>query len=173
MKNFNYVILVVIAVVVILFETFHTGTTEPAPFEPAGYTTTTESVGQTDSVVTKPVDTPAQLSGTSSLLFILINQVRETPLVYKSILADLAQQRAEYLCTHIFSHDGYKMFVSQADYSYAGENLARGFNNPRDMFDAFMASPTHKSNILGTQYQAIGIGNACGITVVFFGGRSN
>lgn len=50
-------------------------------------------------------------------------------------------------------------FISGSGYKYqhAGENLARDFSNPRDIVAAWMASPTHKKNLLDTRYKDIGI----------------
>lgn len=41
-------------------------------------------------------------------------------------------------------------------YTYAGENLARGFDNPSDVVNAWMASPEHRKNMLSPNYQNIG-----------------
>lgn len=117
------------------------------------------------------VDAPT--GATSSQLFMLTNAVRAVPLTYSSVLERLAQQRANYLCTHDFSHEGYRQFLDKAGYHYEGENLAKDFSNTADMFVAFMASPTHKANIVKAQYTHIGIAWACSITVVFFGGTPN
>lgn len=44
------------------------------------------------------------------------------------------------------------------DYEYAGENLARGFSNSNDVVAAWMASKMgHRENLLGNNYQEIGI----------------
>jgi len=50
-------------------------------------------------------------------------------------------------------------FFSDANYKYsvAGENLARDFTNTPDMMSAWMASPTHRKNILDNRYQEIGV----------------
>ncbi|MDQ3008731.1 MAG: CAP domain-containing protein [bacterium] len=50
-------------------------------------------------------------------------------------------------------------FIKNAGYSYkaAGENLARDFQQSSEMVDAWMASPTHKQNILNQQYSETGI----------------
>jgi hypothetical protein len=50
-------------------------------------------------------------------------------------------------------------FIQSAGYrfSFAGENLARNFYNTPDVMAAWMASPTHKKNIMHEQYQEIGI----------------
>jgi len=42
-------------------------------------------------------------------------------------------------------------------YRYAGENLARDFSNASSAVEAWMASPTHKDNILSSKYKEIGI----------------
>lgn len=41
-------------------------------------------------------------------------------------------------------------------YTYAGENLARGFNNAEDAVNAWMASPKHRDNILFKNYSEVG-----------------
>jgi hypothetical protein len=50
-------------------------------------------------------------------------------------------------------------FVTKANYDYqhAGENLARDFSNANDIIPAWMASPTHRQNILDSRYQDIGV----------------
>ncbi len=50
-------------------------------------------------------------------------------------------------------------FVSEAGYKYqhAGENLARDFSNARDVVSAWMASPTHKKNLLDNRYKDMGL----------------
>lgn len=42
-------------------------------------------------------------------------------------------------------------------YRYAGENLARDFSNPEAAIEAWMASPTHRDNMLSSKYEEIGI----------------
>lgn len=51
------------------------------------------------------------------------------------------------------------VFINGAGYkfTYAGENLARNFYNSSDVVNAWMASPTHKDNILNSHYRNIGI----------------
>lgn len=50
-------------------------------------------------------------------------------------------------------------FIQDAGYTYqvAGENLARDFGDTSSMVDAWMASPTHRANIMNGRYQEIGI----------------
>lgn len=72
-------------------------------------------------------------------------------------------------------------FFKQAgyDYVYAGENLARGFTTPDDAINAWMASPTHKENMLSSNYNEVGFavleGNLLGeetvLIVEMFGSR--
>lgn len=50
-------------------------------------------------------------------------------------------------------------FINGAGYqfSYAGENLARNFYTSDEVVKAWMNSPTHKANIINSNYQNIGI----------------
>lgn len=48
------------------------------------------------------------------------------------------------------------------DYSYAGENLAVDFSESADVEKAWMASPSHRANILNEHYTEIGIAVAHG-----------
>ncbi len=43
------------------------------------------------------------------------------------------------------------------NYHFAGENLAINFTDSRDTVDAWMASPTHKANIINQNYAEIGV----------------
>ena len=43
------------------------------------------------------------------------------------------------------------------NYVYAGENLAKGFRTAEGVHEAWMASPTHKANIMSANYQDIGV----------------
>ncbi len=73
------------------------------------------------------------------------------------------------------------VFISQAGYQYlyAGENLARDFNDSDSVVSAWMASPSHKENILKREYQEIGfavVNNRLGgeettLVVQMFGAR--
>jgi hypothetical protein len=51
---------------------------------------------------------------------------------------------------HWFKEKGYA-------FTYAGENLAIDFNESSDVERAWMNSPTHRANIVGTQFTEIGI----------------
>lgn len=43
-------------------------------------------------------------------------------------------------------------------YSAAGENIAYGYNTPAAVMNGWMNSPGHRANILGKQYNQIGVG---------------
>lgn len=70
-------------------------------------------------------------------------------------------------------------FIQGAGYEYsvAGENLARNFHTTETLVSAWMASPTHRENILQSQYQETGIaivsgqqnGRSAHIVVQLFG----
>jgi uncharacterized protein YkwD len=47
-------------------------------------------------------------------------------------------------------------------YDYAGDNLAINFTDSKDVTDAWMRSPMHRSNILKSAYTEIGTGVATG-----------
>lgn len=82
-----------------------------------------------------------------------------------SLLSAAAQMKGEdMLSKGYWSHvspDGiqpWKFFLDQGyKYRYAGENLARDFSNPRAVVDAWMASPSHKENLLSAKYEEIGV----------------
>lgn len=72
---------------------------------------------------------------------------------------------------HWFTDNGYA-------YSYAGENLAVNFVDTEELMDAWLASPTHRENIMRPDYTEIGVGMATGtykgreaVFVVQFFGR--
>ena len=62
------------------------------------------------------------------------------------------------------------------EYKYAGENLAIGFVNSNEVFEAWLNSPSHKANVLNGNYQEVGTailsgfgGNNTTVIVQFFG----
>jgi len=50
------------------------------------------------------------------------------------------------------------VFIKNSEYKYvyAGENLARGFATPEDVIKAWMASPSHRANMLSQNYSDVG-----------------
>jgi hypothetical protein len=87
------------------------------------------------------------------------------------LLVAAAQLKANDMAQRgYFSHDtpeGQKpwYFLNLVGYSYdvAGENLAVNFVDSDDVHNAWMRSPTHKSNILKDKYTQIGIATSRGI----------
>jgi len=87
------------------------------------------------------------------------------PLEANGTLAQAAQIKgADMLNKNYWAHvapDGtqpWKFFLDAGyRYRYAGENLARDFTNPNSAVEAWMASPTHRDNLLSANYKEIGI----------------
>lgn len=94
-----------------------------------------------------------------------------TPVAPDALLTKAAQMKAEDMAEKgYFSHvapDGktpwYWLDQVNYPYSYAGENLAIDFTDSKDVEDAWMASPTHRANIVKPQYTRIGVGVAKGM----------
>ena len=86
-------------------------------------------------------------------------------LEYSSVLEAAAKEKGEHMLEYNYwSHvapDGTEPWIFFTDagyrYRYAGENLARDFSNPQSAIDAWMASPSHKENLLSAKYSEIGI----------------
>lgn len=107
-------------------------------------------------------------------LLSLTNSERKVPLEIRGDLNDMAIKRAEYLCTHTFSHDGWTNIFESSPYAWIGENLARDFGeDAMATNNALMASPEHRNNILNPNYRFMGIGHTCNISVELFGGLSD
>lgn len=104
-------------------------------------------------------------------------------------LTAAAQKKAGALIAEqIFSHDlpdgrKFSSWVRDEDYAYTivGENLALGFNTGAGIVNAWMASDTHRKNILMPAYQEIGVaiikakfeGQEANIIVEYFGATHN
>lgn len=112
-----------------------------------------------------------------SLLF-LQNALRPTPLHLNAELTLRAQIRAEQLCRN-FSHANWTDSFKGTNYTYIGENLARGeldpftwTPDPVKIVLAWYESDMHRDNILNTHFTAVGIGydSGCATTAELFGG---
>lgn len=87
------------------------------------------------------------------------------PLNYSERLADAARRKADNMLREDYwahnSPSGKSPWVwfeaAGYTYTYAGENLAKDFGNTDSMVSAWMASPTHRDNIVSPKYQEIGI----------------
>lgn len=87
------------------------------------------------------------------------------PLAFNADLSQAAELKAQNMFAENywahFSPSGKDPwgFITGAGYkfSYAGENLARNFSSADDVVKAWMASPSHRENIMNSKYQDIGI----------------
>lgn len=108
-------------------------------------------------------------------LYELTNQERSkynlNTLNYNDKLAEAAQKKAENMFAEDYwAHYGPKGetpwdFILGAgyQYEYAGENLAKNFLFSNDIVDAWMASPTHKENMVRKEYTDVGFAVVNGI----------
>lgn len=118
----------------------------------------------------------------------LVNQDRSEaglpPLLLNSTLNLAAFAKAEdMLSKRYFAHvspEGTKPWywfkMMGYHYTYAGENLALGYKDPSELVDSWMASDSHRSNILSPLYSDLGLaivedeGNT--MVVQLFGSKS-
>lgn len=124
--------------------------------------------------VVETVPTPAPVAinyppqGTMEYeLFILVNNAREAnglaPYSYRGDLASAASVRAGE-ATIVFDHlrpDGSEYYTVNSSIVY-GENLAVGFTSAQEAFNCWMNSPTHRANILDSDYTACGFAYTVG-----------
>lgn len=105
---------------------------------------------------------------TKTALVSFINQARQTsglqPLTENQKLDQAAKLKAEDMVQkQYFSHtspDGatpwHWLKVIGYNYKYAGENLAIGFFDSWEVYNAWLNSPSHKANLLNSNYKEIG-----------------
>ena len=105
---------------------------------------------------------------TKSALQIFVNQARQAnglqPLTENIKLNEAAQFKAENMVQNqYFDHTSPTgvtpwFWFSKAGYTYkyAGENLAIGFFDSKEVYDAWLNSPSHKANILNPHYTEVG-----------------
>lgn len=111
---------------------------------------------------------------TASDLLSITNKVRvahgDSTLSLNSELAKAAANKAaDMFGKNYWAHiapDGVTPWVfiknSGYDYLYAGENLGRGFSDSQDLINAWMASPSHRDNMLSDKYKDVGFAIATG-----------
>lgn len=92
------------------------------------------------------------------------------PLQLNRQLSSAAQKKG----VHMFENDYWAHFAPDGtspwdlirgegyNYTYAGENLAKGFTTSYDAVKAWMKSPTHRANILSANYNEVGFSIAEG-----------
>lgn len=145
--------------------------------EVLGNATTSEAT----EIAAAPVESTTNLNEFEAAVLYLINTIRVSnglgALQPNQMLTDIARSRCnDMIANSYFSHytpDGRNIFniFSENGVSYvnAGENLGQSSpassGTPEAFADAWMASPSHKANILRSVYSKIGIG------VVDGGGR--
>lgn len=99
----------------------------------------------------------------------LTNEKRVSAGLSELQVNDMLLQAAEAKGKHMLEHDywahvapdgtePWAFFMNYGyKYRYAGENLARDFSNPQAAVDAWMASPSHRDNLMSPKYTEIGI----------------
>ena len=100
------------------------------------------------------------------------------PLRVNPQLTLAAQDRiGDLFAKHYFNHvspDGMQPFVWAErrgyDYSAIGENLAAGYRGANAIVDGWMHSPGHRANILGRDFDEVGVAIANGSPVSGYGG---
>lgn len=105
----------------------------------------------------------------------LTNKERTTlallPVTRNAVLDAAAQLKADDMAKNsYFSHDSptgvtpwHWFEVAGYPFVHAGENLAVYFTDSDEVVAAWMKSPTHRANIVNSQYREIGIGTARGV----------
>lgn len=120
-------------------------------------------------------NTDAGQSIVARVLIDLTNQNRATSnlsaLTYSPLLEKASHLKAEDMAANgYFAHNSpagltpwYWFAKVGYDYQYAGENLAVNFTNSEDVSNGWMNSPTHRANIMSTDYKEIGISMSAGM----------
>lgn len=105
---------------------------------------------------------------TKNALVNYVNQSRQAeglqPLIRSEKLDQAAMLKAQDMIDNdYFSHQSpqgvtpwYWFLKTGYNYKFAGENLAIGFLNSNEVFDAWFNSPSHKENMLNPNYKEIG-----------------
>lgn len=125
--------------------------------------------------IATPVPTPTRPPENVDPLIEIVNQVRadqgcKYPLKTNAGLTKAAKERANYVSSGHWYHDGWTKTVSKYyRYSFAGENLARYYSNDRKIVEAWLGSKTHKDVMLNCAYRETGIGRNGSYTVQLFG----
>ena len=114
--------------------------------------------------------TPDILADQQRQIIALTNQVRAQhglpKLAEKSPLDRSSDAKAGDMAAHeYFAHAGphnrtLAYFLDQAGYHYlsAGENLAMGFADAREVVNAWIKSPTHYANLIDPEFADLGVG---------------
>lgn len=116
-----------------------------------------------------PAESSSEGSLSSSSLIALVNEDRLrdglNPLQENALLKQAAQAKAEHILENsYFAHTspaGVEPWDFIKDtglkYAFAGENLAINYTNSFELHHDFLASPTHRANLLSPWFSEIGI----------------
>ena len=121
----------------------------------------------------RPLGPPAAALGPEDRVVELVNAERArfglAPLARQAQLSAAAGEYATAMASFdFFSHSGFDGSSVQARgeahgylaWTFLGENLAAGQESPERVVRAWMASPTHRANVLSTQACEVGVGRA-------------
>lgn len=82
------------------------------------------------------------------------------PLRILDCIDAFAEDWANYMAaTTTFAHQDASKFYRCRSGRLAGENIVMGYEKPKDVVDAWMASAPHRANLLSTRFTHIGIGS--------------
>lgn len=84
----------------------------------------------------------------------------QKPLVKNDKLMAYAQEHAERMAKSNRMRHSSMRNVMKLGFSMAGENIAWGQTSEEAVMSGWMWSPGHRSNIMGTSYDSIGVGAA-------------
>lgn len=129
---------------------------------------------------TQPQPQPQPSNNYTNEILKLVNQERAkvgaAPLTLDTNLSRVAQEKARDMADNgYFSHTS-PTYGSPFDmmrqfgisFSYAGENIAKGYTSTAAVMQGWMNSPGHKANILNPNYTKLGVGNAGSVWVQVF-----
>lgn len=139
----------------------------PKATTPKTTTPPTTTATTTSTTPPKTTGTTANQSYADQVLK-LVNQEREKAGLKALVTTDSLQKAANKRAVEIvssFSHtrpDSRSFATVLGDYNInylaAGENIAYGQKSPEEVMTAWMNSPGHRANILGSQFGKVGIG---------------
>jgi uncharacterized protein YkwD len=152
-----------------------------AACDPGTATSGTTAVTASDAGVEQPVlddnghpllipNTDPGVAVFESELLRLVNDYRLvlglSPLVPSTRLGDAARAHTRHMIEHRFvSHitpeglpPSTRLTLANVDWTLAAENVAATYSTPRDVFESWMGSPTHRANIESDRFTHAGVG---------------
>ena len=125
-------------------------------------------------IICSPLEAQAKEINQENVVY-LVNQSRAEqnlkPLLINPELSKIAEDKAyDMVKNRYFAHTSptgitpwYWFKQNNYNYKYAGENLAINYDDAEEEHLAWMNSPTHKRNILNSNFTEIGIATAVGV----------